>query len=52
MLAALGDGSYEVGSRARIIGERLLARERFTAQDLLAIQLDTSAAVPRALARR
>jgi penicillin amidase len=43
MLARLGDGSYEVGSRARIIRERLMARERFSAKDLLAIQLDTRA---------
>jgi penicillin amidase len=44
MLAALGDGSYEIGSRARVIRDRLYARERFAARDLLAIQLDTSAA--------
>ena len=43
MLARLGDGSYEIGSRARIIRDRLAARDRFTARDLLAIQLDTSA---------
>jgi penicillin G amidase len=43
MLAKLGDGSYEVGSRARIIRERLMAKERFTAADFLAIQLDTRA---------
>jgi penicillin amidase len=43
MLAALGDNGYEVGSRARIIGERLMARDRFTERDMLAIQLDTSA---------
>ena len=43
MLAALGDGSYEMGSRARIIRDRLNARTRFTARDLLAIQLDTGA---------
>jgi penicillin amidase len=43
MLDKLGDGSYEIGSRARIIRQRLFARERFTARDLLAIQLDTSA---------
>jgi penicillin amidase len=43
MLAALGDGSYEVGSRARIIRDRLMARERFTPADLLEIQLETSA---------
>jgi penicillin amidase len=43
MLARLGDGSYEVGSRARIIRDRLLAAERFSARDMLSIQLDTSA---------
>ena len=44
MLAKLGDGSYEVGSRARIIRDRLLAKDRFTPADLLDIQLETSAA--------
>ena len=43
MLARLGDGSYEVGSRATIIRNRLMAREQFTDRDLLAVQLDTSA---------
>ena len=43
MLALLGDGNYEVGSRARIIRDRLMARDRFAPADLLAIQLDTSA---------
>src|ERR1700704_3143957 len=43
MLARLGDGSYEVGTRARLIHERLLARDRFTPRDMLAIQMDTSA---------
>jgi penicillin G amidase len=43
MLRALGDGSYEVGSRARIIRDRLMTKERFGASDLLDIQLDTSA---------
>jgi penicillin amidase len=41
MLAKLGDGSYEVGARARQIRERLMARERFSPRDMLAIQLDT-----------
>ena len=40
MLAKLGDGSYEVGARARQIRERLMARDRFTVRDMLAIQLD------------
>jgi len=43
MLAVLGFGNYEVGSRARIIRDRLMARERFSPTDLLDIQLDTSA---------
>jgi penicillin amidase len=43
MLASLGDGNYEVGSRARIIRDRLMAGDRFAPADLLAIQLDTSA---------
>jgi penicillin amidase len=43
MLAALGDGGYEIGSRASIIRKRLLAKEKFGARDLLAIQLDTGA---------
>jgi penicillin amidase len=43
MLARLGDGNYEVGSRARIIRERLEGQDRFTVKDLLSIQLDTSA---------
>jgi penicillin G amidase len=43
MLARLGDGNYEVGSRARVIRERLMARDQFTPRDLLNIQLDTGA---------
>jgi penicillin amidase len=43
MLAKLGDGSYEIGSRARIIRKQLFAADRFTARDLLAIQLNTNA---------
>jgi penicillin amidase len=42
MLAKLGDGGYEVGIRARQIRDRLMARDRFTAQDMLAIQMDAS----------
>jgi penicillin amidase len=41
MLAKLGDGSYEVGARARQIRERLMEHDRFSARDMLAIQLDT-----------
>jgi penicillin amidase len=43
MLDRLGDGSYEIGSRARIIRDRLMSQNRFEARDLLAIQLDTNA---------
>ena len=43
MLARLGDGSYEVGSRATAIRTRLMAKERFSASDMLDIQLDASA---------
>ena len=42
--SALGHGNWEIGSRARIIRDRLLARERFGIRDLLDVQLDTSAA--------
>jgi penicillin amidase len=42
MLSKLGDGSYEVGARARQIRERLMARDRFTVRDMLAIQMDAS----------
>jgi penicillin amidase len=43
MLARLGDGNWEVGSRARVIRDRLLAQDTFTPRDMLAIQLDTRA---------
>jgi penicillin G amidase len=43
MLDALGDGGYEIGSRATIIRDVLAARTRFAADDFLALQLDTSA---------
>ncbi len=43
MLNVLGNGNYEIGSRARIIRDRLMARERFAPSDLLDIQLDTQA---------
>src|SRR5688500_7692202 len=42
MLKTLGDGSYEVGSRATIIRDRLLAGSRFTSRAMLDIQMDTS----------
>jgi penicillin amidase len=43
MLSTLGDGGYEVGSRATIIRDRLRKAQRFTAADMLDIQLDSSA---------
>jgi penicillin amidase len=43
MLAKLGDGSYEVGSRATMIRDRLMAHDRFTPEDMLKIQLDAGA---------
>lgn len=43
MLEKLGDGSYEVGSRATVIRDRLFAKERFETSDMLAIQLDANA---------
>jgi len=43
MLAALGDGNYDVGARAREIRDRLREREQFTAPDMLDIQLDARA---------
>jgi penicillin amidase len=38
----LGHANYEIGSRARIIRDRLQALDRFTTRDLLDIQLDIS----------
>lgn len=43
MLARLGDGSYEVGSRASRIRDRLKQQDHFSERDLLEIQLDTHA---------
>ena len=42
-LAALGNGGYVLGSRARQIRDGLFAHERFDEQALLAIQLDDRA---------
>lgn len=42
-LARIGDGGYDDGSRAREIGRRLMARDRFAERDMMAIQLDTTA---------
>src|SRR6185436_331843 len=39
-LHTLGDGNYDVGARAREIRDRLREREKFTARDMLDIQLD------------
>jgi penicillin amidase len=43
MLARLGDGGYSLGARARQIRDRLLAIERATPADMLAVQLDDRA---------
>jgi len=43
MLDGLGDGNYDVGARARIIRDRLAEQGRFSARDMLDIQLDTRA---------
>ncbi|WP_149193204.1 penicillin acylase family protein [Luteimonas suaedae] len=42
-LQRIGDAGYALGIRAYQIRERLTARDRFTEQDLLAIQLDDRA---------
>ncbi len=42
-MALLGDGCYDLGPRARQIRDRLLALERATPRDMLAIQLDDQA---------
>ncbi|MDT8363157.1 MAG: penicillin acylase family protein [Nitrosomonas sp.] len=43
MLDWLGDGGYELGARSQQIRNGLLARNRFSPADLLAIQLDNRA---------
>jgi penicillin amidase len=43
MLTRLGDGSYEVGSRATVVRDRLREHESFTPRDMLNIQLDARA---------
>jgi penicillin amidase len=43
MLAAIGEGGYADGVRARLIRERLLAIEKATPQDMLSIQLEDRA---------
>jgi penicillin amidase len=42
-LRILGDGGYALGARARQIRDDLLAGDRFTERDMLAIQLDDRA---------
>ena len=42
-LALIGDGGYDLGARALQIREDLQARDRFTAPDMLDIQLDDRA---------
>ncbi|HSS47688.1 MAG TPA: penicillin acylase family protein [Thermoanaerobaculia bacterium] len=42
-LAKIGDGNYMLGARAQQIRDRLLALEKATPRDLLAIQLDDRA---------
>ncbi len=42
-LALAGNAGYDLGARGRQIRDGLLARERFTEKDLLAIQLDDRA---------
>ena len=43
MLATIGEGGYADGIRARIIRDRLMAIDKATPADMLAIQLDNSA---------
>jgi len=43
MLAAIGEGGYADGIRARLIRDRLLALPKATARDMLSIQLDDRA---------
>lgn len=39
-LALLGDGGYELGARSKQIRDNLFSKEKLTAEDLFAIQLD------------
>ncbi|MFC3549924.1 penicillin acylase family protein [Lysobacter cavernae] len=43
LLAKVGDGGYANGARAGLIRDGLMARDRFSERDLLAIQLDDRA---------
>ena len=42
-LAVVGDGGYDLGARARQIRDGLFAIDRFSAADMLAVQLDDRA---------
>ncbi len=42
-LALIGDGGYDLGARAQQIRDDLLARQHFTPDDMLAIQMDNRA---------
>ena len=42
-LGLIGDGGYDLGARARQIRDGLFAKQRFTPQDMLAIQYDDRA---------
>lgn len=43
MLAAIGEGGYADGIRARLIRDRLMAIDKATPQDMLSVQLDDRA---------
>jgi penicillin amidase len=43
MLAVMGEGNYPLGARARQIRDDLFAKEKFSASDLMDIQLDNRA---------
>ena len=49
-LAKLGDGSYEIGSRARLIRDRLMAKDRFTRARPARDPARHARGVPRAMA--
>ncbi|MFI4920830.1 MAG: penicillin acylase family protein [Gammaproteobacteria bacterium] len=43
MLAAIGDGGYDLGARARQIRDDLMAKDKFAPVDMLGIELDDRA---------
>ena len=43
MLAAIGEGGYADGIRARLIRDRLMRLDKATPQDMLSIQLEDRA---------